>query len=204
MAGRRDPHDRGVVVGPARDPTGGDPLRAEYGDSTDQVARSCRSDASTPEIQNWLHTRANEFGGVTIDRVVGVTEKNPAMSGPPSPNWFNEIASFLGKAYWAPDTGRVMAFTKGTEQEVDFVVDTLGLEPGQRLLDVGCGPGRHALALARRGFDIVGVDLSDAFVELARKHAAAEALPAVFDVLDVRALSYDAEFDAAICLCQGG
>ena len=52
--------------------------------------------------------------------------------------------------------------------------------------------------------DVVGVDLSDAFIELARKHAAAEALPAVFDVLDVRALSYDAEFDAAICLCQGG
>ena len=141
---------------------------------------------------------------MTIDRVVGLTEKNPAMPGPPSPNWFNEIASFLGNAYWAPDTGRVMAFTKGTEQEVDFVVDTLGLEPGQRLLDVGCGPGRHALALARRGFDVVGVDLSDAFVELARKHAGAEALPAVFDVLDVRALSYDAEFDAAICLCQGG
>jgi SAM-dependent methyltransferase len=122
----------------------------------------------------------------------------------PSRPWFNEIAKFLGKAYWAPDTGRVMAFTKGTEQEVGFLVDALGLAPGQRVLDAGCGPGRHALALARRGFDVLGVDLSEEFVELAREAAAREELPARFEVGDVRALTLDTPVDAAICLCQGG
>ncbi len=120
------------------------------------------------------------------------------------PGWFDPIARQLGKAYWAPDTGRVMAFTKGTEQEVEFLVETLALAPGMRVLDVGCGPGRHALALARRGIAVVGVDHSPEFVQLARDAAAAEAVPAEFRELDVRELAYDAEFDATICLCQGG
>jgi SAM-dependent methyltransferase len=124
----------------------------------------------------------------------------PVPSGP----WFNAIARHLGRAYWAPDTGRVMAFTKGTEQEVEFLVDVLELEAGKRVLDVGCGPGRHALALARRGIDIVGVDLSEDFITLARDAAAADGLPARFEVGDVRELAHDAEFDAVICLCQGG
>jgi SAM-dependent methyltransferase len=97
-----------------------------------------------------------------------------------------------------------MAFTKGTEQEVEYLVGALGLEPGQRVLDVGCGPGRHSLALARRGLDVVGVDLSPDFVALAREAAADGGLTARFEEQDVRALPYDGEFDAAICLCQGG
>jgi SAM-dependent methyltransferase len=124
----------------------------------------------------------------------------PVPSGP----WFNEMARFLGGAYWAPDTGRVMAFTKGTEQEVGFLVDALGMEAGERVLDVGCGPGRHALALARRGIEVVGVDLSEDFIALARDAAAADGLPARFEVGDVRELAYAAEFDAVVCLCQGG
>jgi SAM-dependent methyltransferase len=129
-----------------------------------------------------------------------VTEMRPPPSGP----WFNEIAKHLGRAYWAPGTGRVMAFTKGTEQEVAFLVDALGLKAGDQVLDVGCGPGRHALALARRGIEVVGVDLSEDFISLARDAAAADGLPARFEVGDVRDLAYDAELDAVICLCQGG
>jgi len=123
-----------------------------------------------------------------------VSETPPAPSGP----WFNPVAEFLGPAYLRN------AFTKGTEQEIDFVVGALGLAPGQRVLDVGCGPGRHGLALARRGIEVEGVDLSPEFVALAGAAAATEGLPARFSVLDVRDLAADGEFDAAICLCQGG
>jgi len=120
------------------------------------------------------------------------------LAGPgPAPGWFNPLAAFLGRAYLKN------AFTYGTEQEVGFLVDALGLEPGMRVLDVGCGPGRHSLALARRGITTHGVDLSPDFVALAREAAAADGLPATFAVADVRTLDA-VGYDAAICLCQGG
>jgi SAM-dependent methyltransferase len=122
----------------------------------------------------------------------------------PTGLWFNEVAAFLGPAYWAPDTGRVMAFTRGTEQELDFLTDAMGLTPGQEVLDVGCGPGRHALGLAARGFAVTGVDGSPDFVALARAAAAERGLSARFVVGDVRDLAYEAAFDAVLCLCQGG
>lgn len=120
------------------------------------------------------------------------------MSDPPDGYWFGPIARFLGPAYLRN------AFTKGTEQEVEFLWEALQLAPGQRVLDVGCGPGRHALALARRGVTVTGIDASEEFIDLARRSARDEGLTARFEVLDVRALSFAADFDAAICLCQGG
>lgn len=95
------------------------------------------------------------------------------------------------------------SFTKGTRQEVDHLVDALGLEPGMRVLDVGCGPGRHAHELARRGVDVHGIDISERFVELASEHAPGGPGRCSFERLDARSLPFEAEFDAVICLCQG-
>jgi SAM-dependent methyltransferase len=109
-------------------------------------------------------------------------------------HWFEPIADHLGAAYLR------YSFTKGTAQEVAFLVEELGLGAGSRVLDVGCGPGRHAHALAERGIEVVGVDISQRFVDL----AAASAPPgATFLRADARALGFDAEFDAAVSLCQG-
>jgi SAM-dependent methyltransferase len=117
-----------------------------------------------------------------------------AVTGEGRDHWFEDLADHLGAAYLR------YSFTKGTEQEVGFLVDALGLEPGMRVLDVGCGPGRHAHALGARGIEVHGVDISERFVDLAR----AEAPPGVtFERLDARALPFDAEFDAVISLCQG-
>jgi SAM-dependent methyltransferase len=111
-------------------------------------------------------------------------------------HWFNPLAAFVGPAYLRN------AFTKGTVQEVDFLVDALGLLPGMRVLDAGCGPGRHALELGRRGIAVVGVDTSPDFLALARE--AAGDLPVEFHEADVREITYTDAFDAVICLCQGG
>jgi SAM-dependent methyltransferase len=109
-------------------------------------------------------------------------------------HWFEPVADHLGSAYLR------YSFTKGTDNEVAFLVERLGLEPGQRVLDVGCGPGRHAHELGRRDIDVLGVDISERFIELARR----DAPPGVmFERADARQLRYDAEFDAAISLCQG-
>lgn len=113
-------------------------------------------------------------------------------------HWFEPLADHMGSAYLR------YSFTMGTVQEVDHIVAALGLAPGDRVLDVGCGPGRHAHELARRGIVVHGIDISDRFVEIARDIADKEKLPqATFERMDARSLTFDLEFDSVICLCQG-
>ncbi len=108
-------------------------------------------------------------------------------------HWFEAVADHAGRAYLR------YSFTKGTEQEVDFLVGALGLSAGQRVLDVGCGPGRHAHALAARGIGVVGLDVSWRFVELAAGGGGQ------FVRGDARRLPFaSGSFDAALTLCQGG
>ena len=94
-------------------------------------------------------------------------------------------------------------FTQGTEQEVEFLLELLNLPPNAWVLDVGCGPGRHSLELARRGFHPVGIDIAETFIGYANEIATKEKLPAEFREMDARALEFEGEFDAAVCLCEG-
>jgi SAM-dependent methyltransferase len=110
---------------------------------------------------------------------------------PEPTHWFEPVAEHLGSAYLR------YSFTKGTAQEVGFLVEELGLTAGDRVLDVGCGPGRHAKAMATLGIDAVGLDVSERFLGVAGEgrwiRGDARRLP-------VRTGS----FDVAISLCQGG
>ena len=109
-------------------------------------------------------------------------------------HWFEELADHLGPAYLR------YSFTKGTTSEVDWLVDRLGLAEHSRVLDVGCGPGRHANELGRRGISVLGIDISDTFLRI----AAASAPPGVtYERADARELRFDATFDAVISICQG-
>jgi SAM-dependent methyltransferase len=113
-------------------------------------------------------------------------------------HWFESVARYLGDSYLK------YSFTKGTKQEIDFLVEALPLVGGDRVIDVGCGPGRHCNELAIRGYKAFGIDISATFIEQA---SASAVEGASFRRLDARLLQDEIElhgkFDVAICLCQG-
>lgn len=111
-------------------------------------------------------------------------------------HWFEPLADHLGEAYLR------YSFTKGTVQEVDYLVGELGLVRGDRVLDVGCGPGRHAIELGRRGIVVHGIDVSATFVRIAQE-LAADTPGVTFERRDARDLGGLTGFDAVVCLCQG-
>ena len=94
-------------------------------------------------------------------------------------------------------------FTRNTPAEVEFLLDELRLTTGARVLDLGCGTGRHAVELARRGCRMVGVDLSRGMLRQAQ--AAAQQAHVGVDWVQADATRFTApdRFDAAICLCEG-
>lgn len=116
------------------------------------------------------------------------------MTDPSSGRWFGPLADHMGDTYLR------YSFTKGTEQEADFLVDLFDLGADSRVLDAGCGPGRHVRALQARDVPTVGMDLAESFCRLVRHGD--PAAPAA--VADVRALPTGPCFDVVISLCQGG
>jgi CBS domain-containing protein/SAM-dependent methyltransferase len=86
-----------------------------------------------------------------------------------------------------------------TQRQVAFIVKTLDLPPHSRVLDLGCGSGRHSLALGERGLQVVGYDLSEPLLEVARHDGAQRWFPIAFVQGDMRTLPYQDAFDAVIC-----
>jgi len=94
-------------------------------------------------------------------------------------------------------------FTQHTEAEVDFLLSLYPILPGARILDVGCGTGRHTVEFARRGYRATGLDLSEGMVNVARQKADVAGVQADFVQADATDFSFDEPFDAAFCLCEG-
>ena len=82
--------------------------------------------------------------------------------------------------------------------QTDQIVRLLDLRAPARILDVPCGYGRHSIELARRGYRMTGVDISEMQVAKAREKSAAAGVHAQFIVGDARALPVAGPFDAAI------
>lgn len=98
---------------------------------------------------------------------------------------------------WSAGTYELTA--RRLEPAAEVAADAVAPSPGDRVLDVACGTGNAALALARRGAAPVGVDSAERLVEVARQRAAADGLEAEFAVADATSLPFpDAEFAAAV------
>lgn len=95
-------------------------------------------------------------------------------------------------------------FTQGTLGECDFIESEIGGDRSVPILDIGCGTGRHAIELARRGYRVTGIDLSPSQIARAREKAAAAGVAPELVVGDARALPFEGRFGLALILCEGG
>ena len=95
------------------------------------------------------------------------------------------------------------SFTRNTVQEVDFILKELGLPLRSCILDVGCGTGRHAVELAKRGYQVTGVDISSGMLAEAKRTARQVQVDVAWVHADAAKFTPTKKFDAAICLCEG-
>ena len=98
-------------------------------------------------------------------------------------------------------TGDYDLFSRFMEKDAEEFFRRLGVAPGTRLLDVGCGAGQLAMIAARAGAQVVGCDIAANWLEKARARAAAEGLEITFEEGDAESLPYaDAQFDVVTSL----
>ncbi|MBI4813820.1 MAG: methyltransferase domain-containing protein [Methanobacterium sp.] len=95
------------------------------------------------------------------------------------------------------------SFTQGTMGEVDFIESEINHDKSSKILDVGCGTGRHAIELSKRGYHVTGVDLSENMLNRAREKASMAGVEIDFRLGDARSLPFEGEFDLVIMLCEG-
>jgi SAM-dependent methyltransferase len=102
-----------------------------------------------------------------------------------------------------PPITAAMPWADRTEAEVDRAIMMLRPEGGERVLDLACGIGRHSLELRRRGFEVVGVDISPELLEIAAGEAEIQQLDIEFIQADLRELDLHGEFDLVLSLNDG-
>lgn len=111
--------------------------------------------------------------------------------------WYETLFDNYAKGYDSE------SYVQGTIGEVDFIEEELGFDKSRNILDIGCGTGRHAIELTRRGYKVTGVDLSKSQLERAKEKAKGVNLDIEFIQKDARQLEYEDLFDAVIMICEG-
>lgn len=101
-----------------------------------------------------------------------------------------------------PQAHHAWAKPENAEGELDYLLGVIKAEPGARVLDFGCGGGRHSLALAKRGYHVTGVDFSQTALGSARLAAEKEGSPGSVEFIeaDCRSVELNKQFNVGICL----
>lgn len=95
------------------------------------------------------------------------------------------------------------SFVQGTPGEVDFIENEINHDKKIRILDIGCGTGRHSVELAKRGYIVTGIDISEAQLKKAWEKAQQSGVHVSFQLMDARDIIFRNEFDLAIMICEG-
>jgi 2-polyprenyl-3-methyl-5-hydroxy-6-metoxy-1,4-benzoquinol methylase len=111
--------------------------------------------------------------------------------------WYEELFENYGMKYEQEN------FAQGTIGECDFLEKEIEYNNKTKILDIGCGTGRHSIELSKRGYEIVGIDLSESLLKRAKEKATEQNLQIVFQRHDARNLPFWHQFDLVIMLCEG-
>ena len=109
------------------------------------------------------------------------------------PEWYR---SFFGQDYL--DVYGHLLTEESSQAEAEFVIRALGLEPGDRVLDLCCGTGRHAVPLARAGLEVTGLDMSEEYLAQARSASREAGVEIRLVQGDMREIPFRGEFDAVV------
>jgi len=112
--------------------------------------------------------------------------------------WYESFFENYGQKYDSEN------FTHGTVGECDFIEKEINFDKSLKILDVGCGTGRHAIEMTKRGYHVTGIDLSESQLKRAKEKAKENNLIIDFQCHDARNLPFNGEFDVAIMMCEGG
>ncbi len=108
-------------------------------------------------------------------------------------NWYETIFEDMGEDFELIFAGQMPR----TGAQVEFAIQALRLAPGARVLDVACGVGRHSIELARRGYQVTGLDLSPKLLQIAAERAERAGVQVNWVRADMREIPFTQEFDAA-------
>jgi SAM-dependent methyltransferase len=112
--------------------------------------------------------------------------------------WYESLFENCGRKYDKE------CYVHGTLGECDFIEQEINRDKSLKIIDIGCGTGRHSIELTKRGYHVTGIDLSDSQLAWAREKAKQLCLKIDFQKHDARNLPFKSEFDLAIMLCEGG
>jgi len=112
--------------------------------------------------------------------------------------WYELLFENYGDKY---DTE---SFVQGTIGECNFIEKEINYNKTLKIIDIGCGTGRHSIELAKRGYKITGIDLSESLLKKAREKSKQQDVRVDFLKHDARNLPFDKQFDVAIMMCEGG
>ena len=132
-----------------------------------------------------------------ISDIWGCVGGKPGERGIKMKQWYESLFENYGKKY---DNE---SFTQGTVGECDFIEKEIAYDKSLKIIDIGCGTGRHSIELTKRGYKVTGIDLSESVLERAKEKAKAHNLHIDFQKHDARKLPFRNEFDLAIMMCEG-
>ncbi len=112
--------------------------------------------------------------------------------------WYETLFENYGEKYDSE------CFAQGTIGECDFIEKEINHNRALKIIDIGCGTGRHSIELSKRGYSMTGIDLSESLLEKAREKAKQNNVQIEFLRHDARNLPFEKQFDVAIMMCEGG